>query len=105
LGYSIKEASELLGIPSHTIRFYDKEGLLPSVRRDRYGNRIFNQRDLDWMTLMKCFRSTGMTVSTLKRMVELVVQGNSTIGERKRILEQHKLELQKRQSELSQVFG
>ncbi|MDQ0888285.1 DNA-binding transcriptional MerR regulator [Paenibacillus sp. V4I9] len=104
MGYSIKEASERLGLPSHTIRFYEKEGLLPFIQRDQHGYRIFEQKDLDWIYLMTCFRTTGMTVTALKRIVDLAIQGDSTLRERKEILENHKLELQKRQLELDKAF-
>jgi DNA-binding transcriptional MerR regulator len=104
LGFSMKEASECLGLASHTIRYYEKEGLLPSIERDQYGNRIFEQKDLDWMQLMSCFRATGMTIASLKRMVDLAVQGDATITERKMILETHKLELNKKQVELDRAF-
>ncbi|MDQ0875637.1 DNA-binding transcriptional MerR regulator [Paenibacillus sp. V4I3] len=104
MGYSIKEASERLGLPSHTIRFYEKEGLLPFIQRDQHGYRIFEQKDLDWIYLMTCFRTTGMTVTALKQIVDLAIQGESTLQERKEILENHKMELQKRQLELDKAF-
>lgn len=104
MSFSMKEASERLGVPSHTIRYYEKEGLLPFIQRDRYGNRIFEQKDLDWMALMSCFRATGMTIAALKQIVDLANQGDSTLSERKTILENHKLELQKRQLELDKAF-
>ncbi|SDP03731.1 DNA-binding transcriptional regulator, MerR family [Paenibacillus sp. yr247] len=104
MGFSIKEVSEKLGIPPHTIRYYEKEGLLPDIQRDGHGNRVFEQKDLDWIKLMTCFRVTGMPVAALKNIVDLAVQGDSTISERKAILENHKQELQKRQMELDEAF-
>ncbi len=65
--FTIKEASEKLNCPAPTIRFYDKEGLLPNIRRDDKGNRMFEQKDLDWIRLMTCFRATGMSVADLKK--------------------------------------
>ncbi|HEY4432668.1 MAG TPA: MerR family transcriptional regulator [Paenibacillus sp.] len=55
------------------MRYYEKEGLLPSIRRDEHGNRLFLQKDLDWMKLMTCFRATGMPISTLKQIVDLAI--------------------------------
>ncbi|MFD2614824.1 MerR family transcriptional regulator [Paenibacillus gansuensis] len=104
MGISIKEASETLGIPSHTIRYYDKEGLLPFIQRDANGNRIFEDKDLEWINLMTCFRVTGMPVAALKHIVDLALQGESTIEERKSILEEHKKELQRQQQELDHAF-
>lgn len=104
MSFSIKEASERLELPPHTIRYYEKEGLLPFIQRDQYGNRLFEQKDLDWINLMTCFRATGMTVAALKRIVDLAIMGDETIPERKAILENHKLELQRRQLELDRAF-
>ncbi|TPF14265.1 MerR family transcriptional regulator [Priestia megaterium] len=102
--FSIKEASKRVGISAHTIRYYESEGLFPFIRRDKHGNRVFEQKDLDWMYLMTCFRTTGMKISELKKIVDLALQGDSTIDERKKILEEHKLELQRRQMELDKAF-
>jgi MerR family transcriptional regulator, aldehyde-responsive regulator len=104
MGYTIKEASERLDLPPHTIRFYEKEGLLPFIQRDQHGYRIFEQKDLDWIVLMTCFRTTGMTVAALKQIVDLAIQGDGTLPQRKAILEEHKLVLQKRQLELDKAF-
>ncbi|KRF21776.1 MerR family transcriptional regulator [Paenibacillus sp. Soil787] len=101
--FSIKEVSERLGIPPHTIRYYEKEGLLPHIQRDPYGNRKFEQKDLDWIDIMMRLRSTGMSIVTLRKMVDLTVKGDSTIPERKEILEKHKLELQRKQVELDKA--
>lgn len=101
--YSIKEASERIGCPAHTIRFYEKEGLLPYIKRDKHGNRLFEQEHLDWIRLMTCFRATGMKLSLLKQMVELALDGDTTIPQRKAILNQYKEDLFRRQSELAEA--
>jgi DNA-binding transcriptional MerR regulator len=104
VGFSIKEASERLGLAAHTIRFYEKEGLLPFIQRDLNGNRIFEQQDIAWISLMTCFRATGMTVAGLRQIVDLAILGDSTLPERKAIMENHKLELHKKQLELDRAF-
>ncbi|MCM3785551.1 MerR family transcriptional regulator [Neobacillus mesonae] len=102
--FSIKEASERLGCLAHKIRYYEKEGLLPYIQRDEHGNRLFEQEHLDWMRLMSCFRATGMKVSTLKQIVRLALDGDSTIPERKTILNEYKEDLQRRQHELAEAL-
>ncbi|WP_145950046.1 MerR family transcriptional regulator [Paenibacillus sp. Y412MC10] len=102
--FSIKEASERLGCPPSTIRYYEKEGLLPNLKRDRHGNRMFENKDLDWMRLMTCLRDTGMHVADMKRIVELGLQGDETVSLRRAIFESHKEELLKRQKELDLAF-
>jgi DNA-binding transcriptional MerR regulator len=104
MSFSIKEASERLGCPAHKIRYYEKEGLLPYIQRDKHGNRQFEQEHLDWMRLMSCFRATGMKVATLKQMVRLALDGDSTIPQRKMILHKYKEDLQRRQSELAEAL-
>lgn len=102
--FTIKEASERLGCPAHTIRFYEKEGLLPYIKRDKNGNRLFEQEHLDWIRLMTCFRATGMKLSLLKEMVNLALDGDSTIPQRKAILNRYKEDLFRRQNELAEAL-
>ncbi|MFE4714282.1 MULTISPECIES: MerR family transcriptional regulator [Bacillales] len=102
--FTIKEASEKLNCAAHTIRFYDKEGLLPNIRRDDHGNRMFEKRDLDWIRLMTCFRATGMSVADLKQIVDLALQGDETIGQRRAILEAHQEEIKRKQRVLDEAF-
>ncbi|WP_217597527.1 MerR family transcriptional regulator [Cohnella sp. GbtcB17] len=104
MSFTIKEASERLGCPAHTIRFYEKEGLLPYIKRDRHGNRLFEQDHLDWIRLMTCFRATGMKISLLKQMVNLALDGDATIPQRKAILNQYKEQLFRRQNELAEAL-
>jgi MerR family transcriptional regulator, aldehyde-responsive regulator len=104
MAFTIKEASERLGCPPHTIRFYEKEGLLPYIKRDKNGNRLFEQDHLDWIRLMTCFRATGMKLSLLKEMVDLALDGDSTIPQRKAILNQYKEDLFRRQNELAEAL-
>lgn len=102
--FTIKEASERLGYPASTIRYYEKEGLLPNIQRDKFGNRLFDQEDLNWMRLMTCFRATGMKIADLRKIVDLALQGDSTIEQRKEILMNHQKELIQRQKELNEAF-
>ncbi|MFD0677156.1 MULTISPECIES: MerR family transcriptional regulator [unclassified Paenibacillus] len=102
--FTIKEASEKLNCPAHTIRFYDKEGLLPNIRRDDNGNRLFDKRDLDWIRLMTCFRATGMSIAGIREIVELAKQGEKTIAQRRAILEAHQAEIVKKQQVLNDAF-
>ena len=50
--YSIKQVSDKMNMPAYTLRYYEKEGLLPSIRRSRGGIRRFTEEDLDWLGLI-----------------------------------------------------
>lgn len=74
--------SKLLGIPSSTLRYYDKEGLLPFVERSPGGIRMFKEKDYEWLKIIECLKKAGMSIKDIKRYIELSLQGDETIGER-----------------------
>ncbi|AEI40877.1 MerR family transcriptional regulator [Paenibacillus mucilaginosus] len=105
MGLSIKEAAQQVGLMPHTLRFYEQEGLLPNVRRDDHGNRIFEPQDMGWLGLITCLRATGMPVSEIKRMVELTREGDGTIPQRKSMLALHRTAIQEKMNELQDALG
>ena len=56
--YSIGEVAKLMGLTTHTLRFYDKEGLLPNVRKNSAGLRRFTEEDINWLLILDCLKST-----------------------------------------------
>ena len=65
--YTIQEVSSMTGIPSSTLRYYDKEGLLPFLTRSARGYRLFSERDLTTLQLLECLKSTGMSIREMKQ--------------------------------------
>lgn len=80
--YSIGQVAKMLGLTTHTLRFYDKEGLLPNVRKNSAGLRRFTDEDLNWLLIMECLKATGMKLKNIRRYIELAQQGSSTLQER-----------------------
>jgi DNA-binding transcriptional MerR regulator len=76
--YTISEVAEMVGISAHTLRFYDKEGLLPNVERVN-GRRIFKEKDFAWLKVLNCLKSTGMPLKDIHQYLELCQQGDSTL--------------------------
>lgn|SRR5699024_4296610 len=97
---TIKKASEKVEIPASTIRYYDNEGLLPFIKRNVNGYRMFKEEDLFWLELIGCMRATGMPIETLRRVAQLHMKGDSTLGERTRIFRDHQKKLQKQKQEI-----
>ena len=85
--YTTAKAAEKIGISAHTLRFYDKEGLLPNVGRDEHGNRRFTDNDLQWLSLLQCLKNTGMSLKDIKRFAECTSIGDDTIDERLALFE------------------
>jgi len=90
---TIKDAAARTGLTDHTIRYYEKEGLLSSVPRDGQGRRSFSDGDLDWLGYLNCLRLTGMPIAVMRQISELQTRGDRTIPERRHILETYRQDL------------
>ena len=88
--YTIGKVSERVGLSSYTLRYYEKEGLLPNVQKDTKGNRLFTESDITWVELVKCLKDTGMPIASIRHIVELSQEGDHTIPMRKEILLRHR---------------
>lgn len=88
--YTIGEIAEQLQVTPSTIRYYDKEGLLPFVERTDGGLRRFREEDMDWFYIIDCLKKTGMPIKEIKRFVDYCVEGDSKINERLAIIKAQK---------------
>lgn len=87
--FTIKEMAEQTGVSLHTLRYYEREGLLPSVSRLDNGYRLYTIDDVGWVNFVKCLRDTGMSISQIRQYVELMQEGEHTSLDRQRLLEDH----------------
>lgn len=88
--YTIKEVADQLGLSVYTLRFYDKQGLLPFVSRNRSGYREFTTGDLRLLHTIICLKNTGMPIRTIRDYVNAVMQGPSSIPLRQDLLQRHR---------------
>lgn len=93
--YTINEVAKICDISPYTIRFYDKEGLLPFISRNNIGNRQFSETDLDIVKLICCLKNTGMQIKEIKKYIDLCMQGNDTVSARKQMMLDHRQEVLK----------
>lgn len=100
--FTIKDAARFMGVPTSTIRYYDKEGLLPFVERKESGYRIFTEKDIAALRIIDCLKKTGMSIREIRQFSEWIEQGDASLQqryemflERKRIVEKQMAELQK----------
>ena len=80
--YTVGEMARLLGVPASTLRYYDKEGLLPFVERSSGGIRMFKESDIEWLKVIGCMKKAGMSIKDIKLYIELAMKGNDTIDAR-----------------------
>jgi DNA-binding transcriptional MerR regulator len=88
--YTIKQVAEKTNLSIYTLRYYDKEGLLPLLKRSNSGIRKFSDNDIDWINLICCLKNSGMSIENLKKFMSSCLKGSQTCEERKKILEAHK---------------
>lgn len=80
--YTVGEMAKMLSVAPSTLRYYDKEGLLPFVERSGGGMRVFKEADFEWLFIIDCLKKTGMPIKDIRDFIEMVMKGDETIGER-----------------------
>jgi DNA-binding transcriptional MerR regulator len=90
MDYTIKQVAEKTGLSIYALRYYDKEGLLPLVRRSCTGIRKFSDNDIEWLGLICCLKNSGMSIDKIKEFMNLCLKGNETVEVRREILLNHK---------------
>ena len=91
--YPMQKASRLSQIPSSTIRYYEKINLIPAIKRNKQGNRIFNNKDIEILNLIRCFRNLGMSIEDIRTSILNINLEYENINT-KEILFQHKKKLE-----------
>ena len=75
--YTIGQVSELFGLPVSTLRYYDKEGLFPTIQRDS-GIRKFGEKELEALRVIECLKKSGLEIKDIKQFMAWCVQGSET---------------------------
>ena len=88
--YTVGEMAKRLGVSPSTLRYYDKEGLLPFVERSSSGIRMFKDTDFEWLQIIGCLKKTGMQLVDIKRFIEMAMAGDDTIDERLALIRKQK---------------
>lgn len=84
--YLIKDASKKLNISIYTLRYYDKEGLTPFVKKDENGVRRYTEEDLEWIRMLINLRDIDMPISNIKEYIALYLKGDETVDERRELM-------------------
>ena len=98
--YTVGEMAKLLGVTASTLRYYDKEGLLPFVERSSGGIRMFQESDIEWLQVIGCMKKAGMSIKDIRRYIEMALQGDDTIALRLAMFQRQRQVLQEQQQEL-----
>jgi DNA-binding transcriptional MerR regulator len=89
-GFTIEETVRRTGVSAHTLRYYERIGLLAPVGRAASGHRRYGEDDLGAVRFLTLLRQTGMPIRDMRRFVELSRAGDHTIADRVEVLERHR---------------
>ncbi|OIJ66213.1 MerR family transcriptional regulator [Streptomyces mangrovisoli] len=103
--YTISEVVAFTGLTAHTLRWYERIGLMSHIDRSHTGQRRYSNRDLDWLDLVGKLRLTGMPVADMVRYAELVREGETTYRERHALLEATRRDVLSRIAELQDTLA
>lgn len=102
--YTVGEMAKRLGIPASTLRYYDKEGLLPFVERASGGMRMFRDSDYEWLQIIECLKKTGMQLKDIRTFINMAIVGDSTIDARLTLIEKQRSAVLAQIAELQQTL-
>mgnify|MGYP005790162801 CR=1 FL=1 len=94
------QASPKTGLSYDTLKFYCNEGLVPYVKRDKNNYRVFSEHDIEWIKSLSCLKNCNMSIFEMKEYLKLCLQGESSIPERKKVLDLKLKELQNKIHEI-----
>ncbi|MFF3708799.1 MerR family transcriptional regulator [Streptomyces phaeochromogenes] len=103
--YTISEVVAFTGLTAHTLRWYERIGLMPHIDRSHTGQRRYSNRDLDWLDLVGKLRLTGMPVAGMVRYAEMVREGDHTYADRFELLEATRRDVRARIAELQDTLA
>ena len=102
MSYTIKQAAELTNLTPVTLRYYDKQGLLPYMERRESGYRMFSDGDIAMLRVIECLKKSGMSIKDIRQFSEWVLMGDDSLQERyemflerKKVVEAQMADLQK----------
>lgn len=102
--YSIGEISKMFQLPISTLRYYDKEGLFPHLKRVN-GVRQFSESEIETLRVIDCLKKSGLEIKEIKEYMSLCSLGNTTLKQRKEIFEKQKEEVLQEMEKLQKVLS
>ncbi len=102
--YTIGEMAQKLNVAPSTLRYYDKEGLLPFVERSSGGIRMFKDEDMEWLRLLGCLKKAGMPLKEIRSFMDWSRQGDATISQRLELIEKRRQSVLDQQKQLEDTL-
>jgi DNA-binding transcriptional MerR regulator len=102
--YTVGEAAKHINVAASTLRYYDKEGLLPFIERSGGGIRMFKESDLSWLRTIECLKKTGMPIKDIKYFIDCCIEGDVRIDERLSIIQAQRDSVIRQMEEMQEML-
>lgn len=104
-GFSIGEVVKRTGLSAHTLRYYEKEGLLPFVTKNSSGLRVYTTNDLRWLSMIECLKDSGLQIKEIRQYIEWFRQGDSTLQQRLELFQNRRKALEAEMARMQTVMN
>lgn len=101
MAYTIAEASKRSGLSIYTLRYYEKEGLMPYVQRNSAGIRNFKESDFEWLAIINCLKASGVPIKQIREFVGWCMEGDGTLEKRLEFFKNHKKNMERQLEEFN----
>lgn len=102
--YSAKEAAEITGLSTATLRYYEREKLIPQITRTDQKYRQYTDTDIEWIKMIQCMRMANIPIHSIKEYVALLLQGGETLEQRFAMVQNHMEDIKKQMTNLQNAF-
>ena len=102
--FTIGQVATRMNINASTLRFYDKEGLMPYVDRNDNGLRLFKESDMEWLNMIEYLKATGLTIKEIRQFIDLYMDGDDTIEERRQMFYERKAAIERQLEETQKML-
>ncbi len=102
--YTVGEMAKKLNVAPSTLRYYDREGLLPFVERSSGGIRMFNDSDFEYLSTIECLKKTGMPIKDIKTFIDWCIKGDTTIEQRLALIDKQRESVLKQMEQMQETL-
>lgn len=102
--YTIGQVSQMFNIPISTLRYYDKEGFFPNLKRSS-GIRRFSEQDIEALKVIECLKESGLELKDVKQFIKWATKGSSTYKSRKELFEKRKIAVEQEIEKLQKTLN
>lgn len=104
MSYTIKQAAEIMNVTPTTLRYYDKQGLLPFMERKESGYRVFSDADISMLRVIECLKKSGMSIKDIRQFSKWAQMGDESLHERYEMFLERKQAVENQMRELQEML-